>query len=34
MVGDPNASFPREYYSEQYAGKYVDKITEQNELGK
>ena len=26
MVGDPNASFPREYYSEQYAGKYVDKI--------
>ena len=26
MVGDPNASFPREYYSEQYAGKYVEKI--------
>ena len=26
MVGDPNASFPREYYSMQYAGKYVDKI--------
>ena len=26
MVGDPNASFPREYYSEQYAGKYVDRI--------
>jgi len=26
MVGDPNASFPREYYSEQYAKKYVDKI--------
>lgn len=26
MVGDPNAVFPREYYSEQYAGKYVDKI--------
>lgn len=26
MVGDPNASFPREYYSEQYAAKYVDKI--------
>ena len=26
MVGDPNASFPREYYSERYAGKYVDKI--------
>lgn len=26
MVGDPNASFPREYYSMQYAGRYVDKI--------
>ncbi|MBP5658421.1 MAG: M28 family peptidase [Paludibacteraceae bacterium] len=26
MVGDPNATFPREYYSEQYAKKYVDKI--------
>ena len=26
MVGDPNAAFPREYYSEQYAKKYVDKI--------
>lgn len=26
MVGDPNASFPRDYYSEQYAKKYVDKI--------
>ncbi len=26
MVGDPNASFPREYYSEQYAGKYVERI--------
>lgn len=26
MVGDPNATFPREYYSEQYAGKYVDRI--------
>lgn len=26
MVGDPNAMFPREYYSMQYAGKYVDKI--------
>ena len=26
MVGDPNASFPREHYSEQYAKKYVDKI--------
>ena len=26
MVGDPNASFPREYYSEQYAGKYVGRI--------
>ena len=26
MVGDPNAVFPREYYSEQYAGKYVNKI--------
>ena len=26
MVGDPNASFPREYYSEQYAKQYVDKI--------
>lgn len=26
MIGDPNASFPREYYSEYYAGKYVDKI--------
>ena len=26
MVGDPNASFPREYYSEQYAGKYVNRI--------
>lgn len=26
MVGDPNAVFPREYFSEQYAGKYVDKV--------
>ena len=26
MVGDPNATFPREMYSEQYAGKYVDRI--------
>lgn len=26
MVGDPNAVFPREYYSEQYAGKYVERI--------
>ena len=26
MVGDPNAMFPREHYSEQYAKKYVDKI--------
>ena len=26
MVGDPNASFPREYYSEQFAGKYVNRI--------
>lgn len=26
MVGDPNAAFPREYHSEQYAKKYVDKI--------
>lgn len=26
MVGDPNATFPREYYSEQYAGKYVERV--------
>lgn len=26
MVGDPNASFPREYYSEQYAAKYVNRV--------
>ena len=26
MVGDPNAAFPREYYSEQYAKRYVEKI--------
>ena len=26
MIGDPNASFPRETYSEEYAGKYVDRI--------
>lgn len=26
MVGDPNASFPREHYSEQYAKRYVDRI--------
>lgn len=26
MIGDPNASFPCETYSEEYAGKYVDRI--------
>ena len=26
MVGDPNAAVPREYYSEQFAQKYVDRI--------
>lgn len=32
MVGDPNAAFPREYNSEQYAQKYVDKIWHTAEL--
>ena len=26
MIGDPNAVFPREHYSEQYAMKYVDRV--------
>jgi Zn-dependent M28 family amino/carboxypeptidase len=26
MVGDPSATFPREYYSMQYAGSYVERL--------
>lgn len=34
MVGAPNAIFPKEYYSMQYAGNYVEKIWRQaNRLG-
>ena len=26
MVGDPSATFPREYFSQQYAGSYVEQL--------
>ena len=34
MVGDPSATFPREYYSMQYAGSYVERLwREASKLG-
>ena len=34
MVGDPSATFPREYYSMQYAGNYVERLwREASKLG-
>jgi hypothetical protein len=34
MVGDPSATFPREYFSMQYAGNYVERLwREASKLG-